>query len=309
MQRAHLPPRPGRAGQLDRGRGRRAGGVQRDPEVGQRPDLAEVDGQRPGPARGTPVGARVPVDRVRRTLARLRRARRRRPGQRPVHGGRQARAPAPGACLPRARVPGACLPRARLPGARLPRARVPGAGLPVPAFPALARLLSARACAAGPAAATSASGTATSTAQAAAAIRGRRPAATTRPRYPASRDEPCGRAGAVTGLVRVIGSLGLFIRFPFEPTRFRGQVDSFARVRTTGNRLPYGFPQKIISRTTPPRARPCPAARAPQPVACSAWPAARGLQRVACSAWPQRCLRTVVGSIPWPVRAGLASAA
>ena len=137
--------RPRRAGQLDRGRSRRAGRVQREAEIGQRPDLAEVHGQRPGIARGAPVGARVTVDRVRRGLSRLRRGRAGRAGQRPVHGGRRARA----AVGPL----GAAV--------RVSRVRLP----------------SGRAWAVVAATATTASGTATRAAQAAATSRGRRPGA------------------------------------------------------------------------------------------------------------------------------------
>ena len=112
-QGRHLLPGPGGAGQLDRGRGRRAGGVQREAQVGQRPDLAEVDGQRPGIARRAPVGARVAVDRVRRGLAGFRRGRGGRAGQGPVHGGR--RTPIAGVC---ARSAGRRAPLAMLPPGR-----------------------------------------------------------------------------------------------------------------------------------------------------------------------------------------------
>src|SRR5439155_15442992 len=83
-------------------------------------------------------------------------------------------------------------------------------------------------------AATTASGAASTTAQAAATSRGRRPA-----------------ASAAAHLVRIPGPLDLSIKFPFEPTRLWPQVDIFARAPTTGNRLPYGFQQKIISPNAP----------------------------------------------------------
>jgi hypothetical protein len=51
------------------GGGGRAAVVQREAEVGEGPDLAEVNVKRPGPARRAPVGARVAVDRVRRRPA------------------------------------------------------------------------------------------------------------------------------------------------------------------------------------------------------------------------------------------------
>jgi hypothetical protein len=78
-----------------------------------------------------------------------------------------------------------------------------------------------------PVAATTTSGAASTTAQAAATSRGRRPV-----------------ASAAAHLVRMPGSLDLFIKFPFEPTRLWPQVDIFTRAPTSGNRLPYGFQQK-----------------------------------------------------------------
>ena len=89
---------------------------------------------------------------------------------------------------------------------------------------------SGRAWATVPVAATTASGAASTNAQAAATSRGRRPA-----------------ASAAVHLVRIPGSSDFSIKFPFEPTRPWPQVDIFTRVPTTGNRLPYGFQQKITT--------------------------------------------------------------
>ena len=58
-------------GDLDGRAGRRAGGVQRDAQVAERVNLAQVDDQAPGPRPGAPVGAGVAVDRVGRRVARL----------------------------------------------------------------------------------------------------------------------------------------------------------------------------------------------------------------------------------------------
>src|SRR6185437_12991771 len=155
-----------------------------------------------------------------------------------------------------------------------PSARAPWSAAVLPALRAV--LPSGRACATVPVAATTASGTASTNAQAAATTRGRRPpastAATTR-----------GRRAAVSTAAHLVldpGSLDLSIKFPFEPTRLWPQVDIFARAPTTGNRLPYGFQQKIISPNVPgrvppvrlhalppePRLRSTPSHRAPAPL-------------------------------------------
>ena len=79
-------------GDLDGRAGRRAAGVERDAEVAEAANLAQVDHQVPGPRPGAPVGAGVAVYRVGCRVPRLRGVGAGLPGQRPVDCGDALRA-------------------------------------------------------------------------------------------------------------------------------------------------------------------------------------------------------------------------